>query len=261
MSADGNPKRTASGREQSSGLYSRGLAERQASRWPLRLLALAIAFVTWLIVSYLPRLALQNAPPIEKEVEASVTYQPVPPLNVFNRDHVVRATVRGPEAVIEDLTSRDVDIRVPFPKPEEITLGAPTTVLLSPENVTVPSGVEVISLNPDRLVLLIDKRQSRELPVIPRTVGEPAAGARYDAEGTRVTPPVVEVVGPGSRVENLNRVVTAPIRLDNHGLSFTQTVEVLVEGENMTDIRPSLVDVCVRLKLPNQEASDPCPPR
>jgi YbbR domain-containing protein len=259
-------------REPVSGIFPRTLVDRRPNRWPLRLLALAIATVTWVIVSYVPRLERQTAIAAEREVEALIFYDVASPLMLLKREHRVMVTVRGPTDTIRRLESRDVVLQVPFPDLPDIALGAPTQAVLSRENVTVPPGIEVLRLNPDRIVLLIDRRDSREMQVQARIVGEPAAGARHDfdsPESTRVTPPTVTVEGPRSRIEALQRVVAGPISLDNHALSFVERVEVRPDadgdsagdGDDAIVVTPSLVDVCILLRQPDKPTPDPCPPR
>jgi YbbR domain-containing protein len=250
-------------RESSSGTYptpARG-GRNGESRWPLRLLALTIAMITWLIFSYIPRLERESAPQLVREIQTDFGYQIPADYIVLKRDRTVMVTVSGPADTVRRLTTQDVDVQVPFPVNPNV--GAVNPVVLSRNDVSVPPDVEVLSLTPDRLSLLIDRRVESNLPVRPVVTGEPSAGARYDEEATSATTPVVLVRGPNSRIESLTHAETTPISLDGHAISFWEQAEVAVDDEDTRVIAPTVVTICVRLWLPNQYQgpSPPCPPR
>jgi YbbR domain-containing protein len=217
-----------------------------AKIWLLRLFALVIAIVLWLVVSYVPRLEERREPLIEREIVATLGYQVPERYLLLKRDHEVRVRVRGRAEAVRRLGAQDVDLQVPFPS--EPSLERPNQVLLRREDVTVPEGVEVASISPNTLSLVVDERETRMLEVVPDLQGEPSAGARV--EGYEVTPPQVLVEGPKRGLEALSRVYTEPIRLESHALTFTEQVEVRSEDPSVRVLQPTLVAVRIDMIAP-----------
>jgi YbbR domain-containing protein len=217
-----------------------------AKTWLLRLFALIIAIAVWLVVSYVPRLEERSEPLIEREIVATLGYQVPERYLLLKRDHEVRVRLRGRSEVVRRLGAQDVDLQIPFPS--EPSLERPNQVLLRPDDVSVPEGVEVASLSPNTLSLLIDERETRMLEVVPDLQGEPSAGSRV--EGYQVTPPQVLVEGPKRGLETLNRVYTEPIRLERHALTFDEQVEVRSEDPSVRVLQPTLVTVRIDMAAP-----------
>jgi hypothetical protein len=214
--------------------------------WLLRLFALTIAVVSWLVVSYVPRLEERSEPLIEREVIATLGYQVPQSYLILKRDHEVRVRVRGRAEAVRRLGPQDVDLQVPFP--DDPSLDSPNQVVLRPEYVSVPEGVEVAALSPNTLSLLIDERETRQLEVVPNLLGEPSAGARV--EGFEVVPPQVLVEGPKRRLATMSRVYTEPIRLENHALDFSEQVEVRSDDPYVRVLQPTLVTVRIDMNAP-----------
>lgn len=218
-----------------------------AKTWLLRLFALIIAIAGWLVVSYVPRLEERREPLIEREIVATLGYQVPERYLLLKRDHEVRVRLRGRSEVVRRLGAQDVDLQIPFPR--EPSLERPNQVLLRADDVSVPEGVEVASLSPNTLSLLIDERETRMLEVVPDLQGEPSAGARV--EGYQVTPPQVLVEGPKRGLATLNRVYTEPIRLETHALTFDEQVEVRSEDPSVRVLQPTLVTVRIDMVAPS----------
>jgi YbbR domain-containing protein len=218
--------------------------------WLLRLFALTIAVVLWLVVSYVPRLEERREPMIEREIIATLGYQVPQRYLILKRDHEVRVRVRGRAEAVRRLGPQDVDLQIPFPA--EPSLQLPNEVILRPEHVNVPEGVEVTTLSPNTLSLLIDERETRLLEVVPDLQGEPSAGARV--EGYEVTPTQVLVEGPKQRLETISRVYTEPIRLETHAFTFTEQVEVRSDDPYVRVLQPTLVAVRIDMRTPTPSA-------
>lgn len=216
--------------------------------WILRGLALGIAGVIWLFGSLLPRLEVQSAPTNERDLEATVVYQVPEGFTVLNKRPTVLVRVRGRADIVRSVRSDQVNLQVPFPAPGDFTINQPVEVGLSRSDVALPEGLEVVSLTPDALTLLIDEERRKRLPVRATFSGEPVAGrTRADVEA-EITPDHVVVQGPASRVANLDVVETLPINLDGHGIDFQQQVGVRVEDEYVRVLQPDIVTVTVRFR-------------
>ncbi len=224
----------------------------RTSIWGLRLLALFAAILVWFFASVGKRERLS-----EKLIDAAVTYNPPRGLILLDPVQTVKVRLRGPDRRIRNLAPFVVDVVV------ELADTDPGTVdlHLGPENVLRPEEVEVVSVEPNTLRLRVDREGQRRLPVLPRIVGEPAAGA--EPHTPTVTPGIATVAGPQSLIASLASVTTSPISLDGHALSFTQTVSVVAPDPLIRVLEPTTVTVLIPMETPDageDSGTDP-PPR
>ncbi|HVS66011.1 MAG TPA: CdaR family protein [Thermoanaerobaculia bacterium] len=231
---------------------------RSERLWPLQLLALTAAIVAWFFASYLPDLERRTEPRIERELEGVVSYEVREGFMILNPAQRVQVRLRGPEEQVRNLRPGDIDVEVPFPDP--VDTNAPNVVPLGLTYVTVPEGLEVTGLSPERLTLLIDERITKEVEVIPDFRGEPAAGARVQRDKIVVVPATVNIEGPRQKVELLDRARTEPIDLTRHGLTFRENARVTVEDPDTRVVGANVVTVEVPMTTPGQSSppeSDP----
>jgi YbbR domain-containing protein len=102
-------------------------------------------------------------------------------------------------------------------------------VPLSLADVDLPSDrdLTVRSVEPNKLLLEVDKEVQKGLPLRFSFTGEPAAGARVITDRVTIEPPQVTVAGPSQVVRNLESLDLTPINLDGHALSFEETASVI----------------------------------
>lgn len=218
--------------------------------WILRLLAVLIAVATWATVSFIPRLEEQSEPLIEREIDATVGYQVPAQHMILNRGHQVTVRVRGRGDLIRNLRTENVDLQVPFPASPR--LDGANEVVLRPSDVELPEGVEVTSVSPDVVSLLIDERQTTSLAVRAEVSGEPSAGARLGE--IRVDPQRAIVEGPKRTLSRLTLISTEEISLEGHALDFQEQVELRSPDQNVRVIRPAVVTVIIEMLPPESAA-------
>ena len=210
------------------------------SRWGLRLLALALAVLAWFIISVDPR--EQTG---ETTVEPFVTFRPPEDFMILepNPDRV-RVRISGPESRIADLNPFQVSVVVEL---RDHDLGR-QEILLTDDNVVLPGGLQVVSIEPNVLTLQLDRVVSALKPIDVQLVGEPAAGAV--AQEPTVFPLQALVTGPESKVGTLTALTTTPINLDGHALDFQTQAAVISPDPLIRVVEPSVVEVDVRLDIP-----------
>lgn len=215
--------------------------------WGLRLLALGIAIALWFSISLEDREALS-----ERIVEASVSYGRPRGYIVMNPEPSVRVRVRGSSKQIRELNPYQVNAQV------ELTQPAPGnfSISLGPENVLVPEGLEVVSVDPRLIQVDLELEITRRVPVVPQIIGKPAAGAV--AEEPAVFPSLVLVSGPESLVQKIESLQTIPISLDGQSLNIEVEVPVLPPDPLVQIVQPSRVTVSIPLRQP--ESNDDGPP-
>lgn len=212
----------------------------RSSLWGLRLFAIFAAILVWFFASVGKRERLS-----EKLIDAAVTYNPPRGLILLDPVQTVKVRLRGPDRRIRNLAPFVVDVLV------ELADTDPGTVdlHLGPENVLRPEEVEVVSVEPNTLRLRVDREGQRRLPVLPRIVGEPAAGA--EPHTPTVTPGIATIAGPQSLIASLASVTTSPISLDGHALSFSQTVSVVAPDPLVRVLEPTTVTVLIPMETPD----------
>lgn len=217
--------------------------------WGLRVLALGLALLLWFVLSFERRETRS-----EKQVQASITYMRGDEMVILNPRQSVDLTLSGPRETINRVNPFDVSVQVDLREAETGT----HAVNLTAENVSLPQGLRVDSIQPSSVDVTVDRLVRRQVPVEPDVRGEPAAGAtRGDVE---VVPPEVTVTGPESQLANLTSLKTAVVSLEGHALSFEESVPV-VTPDNLTvrEIQPSRVSVRVPLRVatPGEPAEPP----
>jgi YbbR domain-containing protein len=212
--------------------------------WALRLLALGLALGLWFSVSFEGREALS-----ERLVEASVSYNR--PRNFVILDPVpsVNVRLRGSSKLIRQLNPYQVDVQVDLVQTQPGTFN----VNLGPENVLMPEGLEVVSIEPNAIRVELERELSQHVPVIPHLVGAPAGGAV--AEEPEVFPNQILVTGPESLLAKVQSLSTRPVNLEGHDATFEETVAVVPPDPLIQVVQPSKVSVRVPIHPPGPDVS------
>ena len=209
---------------------------------PIFLLAFVIAVVVKFAVH-------EDEQPANRVIEAQVTYNlPSDDLVAYELVDTVRVGLRGKPSEIAQQTIFNVQVIVDVP---EDRLG-PIDIALTAQNVRTEEDFDVISLEPNRFSIQVERRQQATLRIVPQLLGEPAAGARHLEP--IVQPAMALVSGPESKVRQLLEL-QAPVRLDGHARTFTGTVRVVSPDSLVQVIEPTFVVVEVPMEEPELSIS------
>jgi YbbR domain-containing protein len=105
---------------------------------------------------------------------------------------------------------------------------------LTPEQVRVPFGVEIVQVLPSAVTMAFEMSASREVPIVPSVDGRPAPG--FVIGPLTAEPRLVEIIGPDSAVKRATEVVTEPVSVAG---ATTQVKQSVILG---------LLDPALRLK-------------
>jgi YbbR domain-containing protein len=206
--------------------------------WGLRLLALALAILTWVYVT-----VGKQEPVSVKAIDTTIRYDSPDGFILLDPPEDVRVTVRGKASELRNLNPFQVDVSV------EVTPAKGTyEVQLNSQNVFLPGDLEIVSIEPSVISLALDREVTRMLPVHPRLTGEPAAGAV--ALSATVTPARVPVRGPESRINQIASLTTTPISLDGHALDFEERAGVVSEDRTV-QVLQAVVTVRIPMQIPS----------
>ncbi len=207
--------------------------------WGLRILSLALAILIWFFVSVEKR-----EPQSDRVVDANVTYKTAPGFVVLDPIQAIQVRIRGTQTQLRSVNPFLVDAQVELPAAQV----GPREVVLGSEHLSLPSGIEVVSIEPNVLRLELDREISDLLPVEPRLEGEPAAGAI--ARTPEAIPSEVLVRGPESRLRSVGALSTTPVDLTGHALDFEERAAVVSPDSLIKVVDPLLVTVRVPMELP-----------
>jgi YbbR domain-containing protein len=201
--------------------------------WPLKLLALAIAFTLWVSIT--------GEDQAVRDLDLPVAVQ-LDPHHVLANTTLKTVSVRlqGPRTVIRNIDPVALSVRLDL---RDTAAGA-MEVPLSERNLAgLPRRVNVAFFEPDRLSLVIVQTMRRELPVAADLVGElPAGFTVYEAH---VQPGRATVEGPEGVVGSLTELRTSPLRLEHRTRPFREAVTLVLERPELRVVDPQRFEVQV----------------
>lgn len=211
-----------------------------ARNWQLKLAALALAILLWVVVS-----------------AEQVTTQWIPVPVRVSSDAPGRVVTGGP-------VPEQVEVRFAGPGRElwELALERPVLVLpvdrveadeqvfeLEPRMVSIPNGLSAVSardVRPGSVRVMTQRLVTREVPVRLRLARR--SRDRYVVLDTpRVTPATVRVTGPADRVARLDAVVTEPLEIGAADSVFRLAVPL--DGDSLGGVRASVRSVEVSARV------------
>jgi YbbR domain-containing protein len=197
------------------------MLEAALKNWPLKLLALGLAFGIWVSVTGETAIVQDYNPPLDIRVPEGSILASTPPTNVTIRLRGTQTSLRKVDALG---LSVSVVLRDGVVGERDIPLGE--------SNLTgVPRGVQLEFVSPDRLTLTVDRRVQKRLPVEPTFLGMPPDG--YTFYGAETRPSELLVEGPESEVQSLEVLRTNPIRLDDFTRPVSRRVSTVPDSPHV----------------------------
>ena len=187
--------------------------------WPfrhfgLKLLSLGLAVALWMIVAgeetverglRVPLELVQFPAGLELPIEAPT---------------VVDVRVRGSSTTLSRVAPGDIvavlDLRAARP--------GRRVFQLTPEQVRVPFGAEVVQVTPASIAMLFENSVSATVPISPSIDGAPAPG--YVVGKITVQPATVQVTGPESAVKRTTEALTETVSVAGARAAVSETVTI-----------------------------------
>ena len=204
--------------------------------WFLKVVSLLLATLLWAAVS--------NQASSEIGLDVPLEYRNIPSQLEITGDmtNTIQVRLRGSSSVIKGITAKDVSTTIDLGKMRT----GEKIVALSPQNVQVPFGAEVIRVNPSTVRFTLERTVTKTVDIAPTLAGQPTNG--FEVGQVFVNPNTVEVEGPESRVDMLSSIATTPIRLDRKQSSFEQTADLDVPDPQIRLQHPSAVNVKIEIR-------------
>ncbi|WP_192868137.1 CdaR family protein [Calderihabitans maritimus] len=201
-----------------------------------KIISVFLALLLWLYVTEEQHPNMDNVINVPLEVRGLASG-----LVIEDKPASVKVRVQGREELVANLTSRDLQAYV-----ETSHMSAGEVVL--PVQVSVPQGVQLVSITPRQVTISIDKISEVQLPVTLNISGGAASG--YHLLEPVLKPSEVIVKGPRKLLEQIGGVFVE-VRLDRPKQHYHKYLPVKVEsqkGQYMSDwltVVPSTVEVFI----------------
>jgi YbbR domain-containing protein len=203
---------------------------------PLRLASLALAVGLWFVIA-----GKQTA---ERGLAVPVELRNVPRDLELTGDPVntVDVRVRASPGLINSLDSGRILATIDLAGAEE----GERIVQLTPDQIRVPFGFRVVKITPALLTLNLERTERKTVPVRPRLIGRPAPG--FEVAEVSSDPVLVTVVGPRSRVREIESAFTEPVSVEGAGQTVEEPVNVGLEDPLLRLEGGSQVQVTARVR-------------
>ena len=184
---------------------------------PLKLVSLALASLLWFVIAGEKTSEMGLSVPVElknfpKDLE--LTGDPV---------NSVEVRLRASPSIIQSLGPQEVSAHVDLKGVQE----GEHIVNLTADSIRIPFGVKVVRINPSALTLNLERTVQKVVPVRPRLIGRPAPG--YEVAEVTSNPAEVRVVGPKSRVQEVEGAFTEPVSVEAADGTVVEQVNIGVE--------------------------------
>ncbi len=204
-----------------------------------KLLALAIALAVWFVFSAQRRERIS-----ERSYRIPLSVVNVPPQTLIATPllSTVEVRLRGPFTALRQLEPEKLEAVIDLldaPRGEKI-------YRLAPEDINVPQEVEVITISPPEVRMVLDATAEKTLPVAVRVAGEPAAG--YAIEELQAEPRLARVQGPASAIARMTTVATESVSVAQRDASFAVPANVLADAPGVRVREGQVVNVTVRIR-------------
>lgn len=206
-----------------------------AHNWMLKLGSLAAAFILWLTFS--------GARELTTAVTVPVQYRNIPKHLEVSSDLVEEAhlVVRGPSTQLSRLSGPEIPVVIDL---AEVRASGQRTYTIDRRNTSLPPAVTLDRVVPSQVRIVFEPRITRRVPVQVEFTNVPAG---QSVEGFVVDPPTLEVFGPRSSVEKVERVSADPIDLSIPEADGGYPTTVYAGDQRLHFTSPPTVRVRVRL--------------
>jgi YbbR domain-containing protein len=217
--------------------FARSAREILLQHWWLKLAALLLAYVIWLLV---------RSGEGERIFTVPLVVQVPRSMQIVNdRPATVEVVALGVPNLSGGLPNLSYVINL-----QSASEGV-QTIALTPQGVQVgpASGVTVVRISPSRVTLVLERVISKDVPVRAKVQGSP--NPEFDLYQVTCQPDIVHTIGPRSSIALLKQLETDPISVAGKKRSFQQTVNFSLQGD---DIHTSPVAVEVSVEIGGHRA-------
>lgn len=186
-----------------------------------KLISVIIAVVLWGVV-----LGSRNV-----EVTKEIPLEIIAPADIVAANEIpdrIAFRLSGPKAFLRSILDRRED-------PIRVNLSGAKPALVTyrffSDNIRVPIGVKVLSINPTAILIKLEYLKRKDVPVHLELRGAPPEG--YRVSRAEIKPEIVKIKGAESRVDAITEISTIPIDLGNLKKSLEKEVPIDLSRYNV----------------------------
>jgi YbbR domain-containing protein len=204
--------------------------------WPLKLLALSLAFILWLTL--IPEEKILS----EKILSVPLETRNIPPdvELVEKPSSMIEVTLRAPNRLLGEVSTSDVQAILNL---ERATVNQ-EDYPLNPSMVRVPPDAKVVRIFPNKVHLKLEKSKAVWMEVSPIIIGKAKEGFTIDK--IELVPAKVLVRGPESKFNPKDRVQTSPVDITDVSETAQFEADLILPKP---DLRLSPTQAKVRVKV------------
>jgi YbbR domain-containing protein len=192
--------------------HPRRIVTRPFRHFWLKVLSVSLALLLWMVVS--------GEETVERGLRVPLELTQVPAGLELMGDvpATVEVRVRGASGALSRVPAGDVIAVLDLHTAQSGRRLFP----LTPDQVRVPFGVEIMQVIPSAVAMSFETSASREVPIVPAIDGRPAPG--YVVGPLTAEPRLAEIIGPESAVRRATEVMTEPVSIAGAKTQVKQTV-------------------------------------
>ncbi len=204
--------------------------------WPLKILAILIAFFLWLYFTGEEKILKDIDIPLDILVASDKVL-----LGEYSSNVTVR--VRGTESAISRLGNRYIFSRIDltnFPPIERYIQ------ISASENIYgLPQDLELVSITPERIKVSIEQKVSKKIPIQANIIGQPLKPFIY--YGHDVHPRSILIEGGKKDVEGMEKALTGMIDINGKKGPFQISTDIVLDNPAVKIVNPKPVAVNVKI--------------
>lgn len=143
---------------------------------------------------------------------------------------IIRSLVPNQLLVVADLSNKEIGERI---------------VQLRADESSLPNSVKVLQIEPATIKIKLEPTTKKQVKVEARFFGQVEEG--HEVYQVKLAPEEVEIEGPQSLVNNLDRVVTETVNLNGRRADFQTSVEVEVPRHTSRDRTSGPINLSVEI--------------
>ena len=182
----------------------------------LKLVSLTLAVLLWI--------ALNGEPKSEIGLKVPLEFRNSPKgVEVLGETNTVDIRLSASSSIVKRIDASEVTASIDL---SEWTTGE-RTYSLSESNISVPFGVAVTKITPNKIRLRFEKTERKIVRVHPRVLGKPAEG--HIVTAVVCQPERAELEGPASHLAPLESVSTDSLDVSGRSSTFSARLHLYVE--------------------------------
>ena len=213
-----------------------------------KLLALAIACVTWFVLSGQRRERISER---SYRIPLSIVNVPAGTMIVSSLPDAIDVRVRGAFTPLRGLEPGKLEAVVDLAD----AVPGEKRYPLAPGDINVPQEVEVIAIAPAEIRFVLDAVAEKTLPIVAEVTGQPAPGTQLDE--VTVEPRSARIIGPAKTLARIVNLSTEPISIEGRDAGFSETTMLALQAPGVR-VREGQV-VTVRVRIRPAPAPEPTP--